>query len=77
MNRREAIALPFGLAVAAWLPKHRTRRLPLLAGIPAKDFDPFFVWRESARFGREVLAPMQQRLGVAMAEKIDREWGIA
>lgn len=95
MNRRQFISLPFGLAVAAWLPKARrpvriqkwqeevlTRGLAPLPGRQelhrlASDFDPFFVWRESERFDREVAAQMQRRIGMAMAERIDLEWGIA
>lgn len=65
MNRREAIAASVAMLFAGAMPKGRR----------AADFDPFFVWRQSARFDRDVLEPIQRRFALAMAEKLDREWG--
>lgn len=64
MNRREAIAASIAVLFA---PKRLVSRT-------ADDFDPFYVWRQSARFDSEVLSKVQRRLGIAMAESIDRSW---
>lgn len=45
-------------------------------GHVAEGFDPLFVWRESARFDREVYEPIQARLARAMCESLDRQWGV-
>lgn len=66
MNRRQAIVAAAGLVAFGF------RRQPP----PSADFDPFFVWRQTARFDREVVEPIQRRFAMAMAEKLDREWGL-
>lgn len=68
MNRRQAIAASIGLLAFGGV---------RVAAAPAPgDFDPFMVWRQSARFDREVLDKIHRRLAVAMMEQIDRSWRI-
>lgn len=79
MNRRDAIAASFGLIFAGTLPNACPRRTSMVSSDAvrlSRDFDPFMVWRESARFDRDVVAPMQTRLAMAMCEHIDRQWGV-
>lgn len=65
MNRRQAIA--------TWIAILATGAIPARDVPPARE--PLFdVWRECARFDREVVAVMQGRLAWAMFQHIDSQW---
>lgn len=67
MNRRQAIA--------AWIAILAAGAVPQPAPATPMRREPLFdVWRECARFDREVVVRMQDRFAWAMFEHIDRQW---
>jgi hypothetical protein len=81
MNRREAFAAALGAVCAAMLPRPAggleadiSRIFGVEPAVVPRVGSYQWLAAEEARFCREVVGPLQRRLGAAMAEKIDRDW---
>lgn len=62
-------------AIAAWVAILATGATPTRSTQSATE--PLFdVWRECARFDRDVVATIQCRLAMAMCARIERQWGM-